>query len=74
MEQLLQQVLDRLSKIERKLGVASSSSESADERSPLAVDFEASIVNGPAKALIEAASKVPGDGPKLVRDQGWRGL
>ena len=67
-EQLLQAILSRLGAIEKKLGVASSSSDDADARSPLAVDFEASIINGPVKALLEAAASIPGeDGPKIVR-------
>jgi hypothetical protein len=64
---LLTQVLDRLGKIERKIGVASSGGDGGDERAAAAVDYEASIINGPAKALIEAAAKIPADGEKLVR-------
>jgi len=72
MEQTLQQILTRLAGIERKLGVSRSGDDAGDERNPLAVSFESEIVGGPAKALVEAASKVPGDdGVKLVCLRGW---
>jgi len=68
MEAILQQILTRLSAIERKVGVVSSSSGDDDERSPLAVDFESTIVNGVGKALVDAATALGGDeGPKMVR-------
>ena len=63
---LLQQVLDRLGKIERKIGVASSSSD-GPERNPLAAAFEAEIVAGPGAALVAAARAIGGDdGAKLA--------
>jgi hypothetical protein len=66
-EAILAQILARLGAIEKKLGVAAPSGD-GDERSPLAVDFEAAIVNGPGKALAAAAAALGGDeGPKMVR-------
>ncbi len=67
MEALLQQVLDRLGAIERKLGGAGGGGGGGDERSALAVDFEAAILGGPAKTAIDNLAKVSGeDGVKLV--------
>ena len=64
---LLQQVLDRLGKIERKIGVASSSSD-GPERNPLAAAFESEIVAGPGAALIAAARAIDGnDGEQLAK-------
>ena len=64
-----QSVLAALGRIEKKLGSAGATAEATgDSRAPLAVDFEASIINGPAAALFAAADSVPGDdGKKLVR-------
>jgi hypothetical protein len=66
-EAILSQILARLAAIEKKLGVAASSG-GEDERSPLAVDFEATIVKGPGKSLVDAATALGGDdGAKFVR-------
>jgi hypothetical protein len=65
-EAILAQILSRLSAIEKKLGVAASSSD-GDERSPLAADFEATFVNGHAKTLATAAAALGDDGAKMVR-------
>lgn len=62
---LLGQILDRLAKIERKVGVASSSSSDA-ERNPLAAAFEAEVVAGPGAALVAAARALGDDGAKLA--------
>ena len=67
-EQILAQILSRLGAIEKKLGVQAVSSDDGPQRSPLAVDFEACIIGGPAQALFAAAEGIPGDdGAKIVR-------
>ena len=68
MEGLLEQILSRLGAIEKKLGVASSGG-GGDERSALAVDFEATIVKGVGAALIESCKGLGDDGAKMVRPQ-----
>ena len=67
-EAILAQILSRLGAIEKKLGVAAVSDDDGPQRAPLAVDFEACIIGGPAKALFAAAEGIPGDdGAKIVR-------
>ena len=66
MEALLEQILSRLGAIEKKLGVATSGG-GGDERSALAMDFEATIVKGVGAALIESCKGLGDDGAKMVR-------
>jgi hypothetical protein len=64
----LQKITARLAVIEAKVGSGPASATVEGERSRLAADFEASVVNGPAKTAIDAATALGGaEGPVLVR-------
>lgn len=62
---LLQEISSRLANIEKKIGLASSDVD-ANERNPLAADFENVIIKGQLPKLIEAFNKLGDDGVKIV--------